>query len=522
MSVPRIIALPAARPGVARPTPAPGRGPRAEHGFTVVETLVATVVLLVGVLGVAMLVVTSLGVNRTTRGREAATNLGREIVETARSLRYDQLAPGTLQSTLSALPGLGDADPAAPGWQVDRRGVRFTVDVDACVRDDPKDGRAAQDPETAWCAQDATAARTAGATAAATAPATDLSGDDWRQVSVRVRAGSVDVPFVADVVNPTGGFGPRVRAVTGTPVPDADGVVRVDAATDRVRVNVTTSAAATLNWDAGDTRHGGGLSATDAGTSWPVSWSLGTPPSASADVCTAPVDWTPDAPAYLATFQPFDRSGLPGDLRTVVVAVDRSLPYAVCDVAGGRNARFGADGAGVVDLQWRPSFEGDVVSYRVTRVGADGHETDVCPEARTAECTDTDPPTDDHDVEYRVRARQQGFALGDREGASRSLVVPSGAAGVGPAAPDAVAVAVDPADPRPVVTWRRSADPDVALYRIYRDGTAIADRYGRVAADATDPSFVDRDPGGVPHTYAVSAVDRHFAESAATPAGSAP
>jgi type II secretory pathway pseudopilin PulG len=515
MSVPRIIATPATRPGVARPSPAPGRGPRADHGFTVVETLVATVVLLVGVLGVAMLVVTSLGVNRTTRSREAATNLSREIVETARSLRYDQLAPAALGTALSALPGLGDADPATPGWQVDRRGVRFTVDVDACVRDDPKDGRAAPDPDTAWCSGGTVAARSS-------TPATDLSGDDWREVSVRVRAGSVDVPFVADVVNPTGGFGPRIRAVTGAPTPDADGVVRVDAATDRVRVDVTTSAAATLNWDAGDTRHGGGLPATGAGTSWPVSWSLGTPPSPSADVCGAPVDWTPDAPAYLATFQPFDRSGLPGDLRTVVVAVDRSLPYGVCDVAGGRNPRFGANGAGVVDLQWRPSFEGDVVSYRVTRTGADGRETDVCPATRTAECTDTDPPADDHDVEYRVRARQQGFALGGGEGAARSLVVASGAPGVGPAAPEAVAVAVDPADPRPVLAWRRSRDPDVALYRIYRDGTAVADRYGRVAADATDPSFVDRDPGGVPHTYAVSAVDRHFVESAATPAGSAP
>jgi hypothetical protein len=337
-----------------------------------------------------------------------------------------------------------------------------------------------------------------------------------------VRGDGVDVPFVADVVDPTGGFGPRIRSVCGTPTPDGDGVVRVDAATDRVRVDVSTSAAATLNWDAGDTRHGGGLPAADDGTRWPVSWSLGTPPAASADVCSAPVDWTPDAPAYLATFQPFDRSGLPGDLRTVVVAVDRSLPYAVCDVAGGRNPRFGRDGVGVVDLQWRPSFEGDVASYRVTRVAADGHETDVCAEARAAECADIDPPAGDHDVEYRVRARQRGFALGTREGASRSLVVPSGPAGTGPTAPEGVAVAVDAADPRPVLTWRRSADPDVVLYRIYRDGTAIGDRYGCVAADGTDPTFVDRDPGGAAHTYAVSAVDRDFAESAPTRAGSAP
>lgn len=506
MSSVRTTPFPIAPSGGPTQTPGHPRPPRTEAGFTVVETLMAMVVLLVGVLGVAMMLFTALEVGRTTRTREAATNLGRELVESARSVRYDQLRTGGADAALQGLGGLGDVDDA-PGWQIERRGVRFVVTVEACAYDDPKDGRAAVDPALGACSSPSATLATS---------TTDLNGDDYRKLTVRVRAGAVDVPLTANVVNPTGGFGPRITTVATRPSADGERVVRVDASADEVEVDVTTTAAASLNWDAGDTRHGGQLGNTGAGTHWSIGWSLGSPPVAGADVCGSPITWTPDAPAYLATFQPFDRSGLPGDLRTTVVAVDRSLPYRVCDVAGGRNPRFG----GAVDLQWRASFEGDVVSYRVSRVGPGGQESEVCGDVRGTECVDHAPPDGADDVEYRVRARQQGFALGTALGPAATVGVAPVPAdqGAGPDAPAGVTVRSDPTAPRPTVAWTASADPDVVLYRVYRDGTAIDDRIGRVSAGATQLSFVDRDPGGVERTYSVSAVHRSFAESAAVEA----
>ena len=120
-----------------------------EQGFTIIEVMVAAFVMLVGVLGTVKLIDAAIGVGSTSRSREAATNLSREIVEAAREVDYDLLLTSTAQPKFQALSGLADDDAATAGWQIKRRNTTYTVTVGACIYDDPKDGNFAATPAPA-------------------------------------------------------------------------------------------------------------------------------------------------------------------------------------------------------------------------------------------------------------------------------------------------------------------------------------------------------------------------------------
>ncbi len=477
----------------------PGR----EDGFTIVEVMVAAFVMLVGVLGTLALVDTAMSVGSTTRSREAATNLAREIVEAAREVDYDLLLTNTAAPRFQSLSGLDDADASAAGWQIKRRNTTYAVTVDACIYDDPKDGNFNQNSGAGYCPGLQTGT-------------TDPNGDDYRKLVVSAAWGTREVRLIANIVNPAGGFGPRITKLTSSPAIDTDSLVKVNSGTS-VLVDVETTRATSLNWDAGDTNHGGQLSNLAGATIWPqITWPLGTPPATYG--CGTP-DFTPDAPAYEMTFQPFDSSGTPGDLRTQIVAIDRRKPYALCEFTGGRNPRHG----GVVDLQWRASFEGDVRSYSVWRERESSESSDhlICDAlpATTTECTDRHPPNGGGAMNYYVRARQDNWSFGQQFGdpATRSFAA-VGTSNEPPSAPSGVALA---GGTTPQLTWTGSTDSDgsVIFYRVYRGGQGIDQRYARTSnATGSTFTFTDKDSGGTAYTYFVSAVDDQFAESALVPA----
>jgi hypothetical protein len=67
-----------------------------------------------------------------------------------------------------------------------------------------------------------------------------------------------------------------------------------------------------------------------------------------------------------------------------------------------------------------------------------------------------------------------------------------------------------------VVTWTASLDLDgtVDFYRIYRDGTAYANRHDRFYPGGGLNAWLEyKQPDGLAHTYRVSAVDDDFGES---------
>lgn len=115
---------------------------RGEQGFTIVEVMVAMVVMLVGVLGTLVLIEGSMASTSRTTAREQGTNVARDLVERSRQAPYasvtKDLAPQTLRATLPA----SDNATALTGstFEITRRNVVYTVTVFACSIDDPTDG----------------------------------------------------------------------------------------------------------------------------------------------------------------------------------------------------------------------------------------------------------------------------------------------------------------------------------------------------------------------------------------------
>src|SRR5919199_5371867 len=90
---------------------------RSQAGLTLAETLVAATLLLVGALGTFALVDTANSATASSRAREGATNLGREVLEDARSVAYTQIGqPNWFWNQLAGLDGLTDLSiPSAYG-----------------------------------------------------------------------------------------------------------------------------------------------------------------------------------------------------------------------------------------------------------------------------------------------------------------------------------------------------------------------------------------------------------------------
>jgi Tfp pilus assembly protein PilV len=112
---------------------------RKADGFTLVESLVATLVLVVGLLGAFLLLDVTVRTSATTRAREGAVTLAREITEDARSIPFSQLSSSGLAGTLQQMPGLAN-NGSGSTWQIVRRGVTYTVTVSETSLNDTKDG----------------------------------------------------------------------------------------------------------------------------------------------------------------------------------------------------------------------------------------------------------------------------------------------------------------------------------------------------------------------------------------------
>ena len=112
-----------------------------ERGFTIVEVMVAMVVLLIGVLGTIVLVEGSISSTSRTTAREQGTNLARDLVERSRQAAYTSITVDGVGPVLAAtLPASEVSGAGGSTFTVARRGVDYTVTVSACAVDDPTDG----------------------------------------------------------------------------------------------------------------------------------------------------------------------------------------------------------------------------------------------------------------------------------------------------------------------------------------------------------------------------------------------
>ena len=100
--------------------------------MTLVETLVAMVILVMGVLGTFQLLDTANGNDSKSRAREGATNLARELLETARTTSYatvgqtDWFKP-TLQGLSGGTGTVTSSSASSQRTTVSRRGYSYEV-----------------------------------------------------------------------------------------------------------------------------------------------------------------------------------------------------------------------------------------------------------------------------------------------------------------------------------------------------------------------------------------------------------
>lgn len=115
-----------------------------ESGFTIVEVMVAILILLIGVLSTLALVDNGLSSTRRTTAREQATNLARELVERSRQIAYTSMTATQAPAQLRAVTP--DAGPlVGSSFVVSRRHIAYTATITACSVDDPSDGAGAAD-----------------------------------------------------------------------------------------------------------------------------------------------------------------------------------------------------------------------------------------------------------------------------------------------------------------------------------------------------------------------------------------
>ena len=466
------------------------RRPSDQSGFTLVEVLVATLVLMLGVMVTFSLIEAATKANGANTARTAATNLARELIEYSRATDYDDLTPARMETALrqrATLAGSGSA------WTLERRGVVYTVNESVCTFDDPKDGLAVTPPDNPCPA----AAAIAGTEA-------DTNPDDFRrvtfQLSWRVRHVSSSMTQHGLVVNPAGGLGPRITAFDAPALQITDDSVSWGGPSGR---NLTTTNATVVHWNAAEASG----DAAGGPTSWNFTWSLGSTVGKLAPL-NADGTWVLDG-AYTVQAQAKDGRGVAGEAKSLTLHVNRHEPAAVLGLAGGYNRRFGS---GVVDLHWQHYPEGDLTGYTVTRL-SDGEV--VCNLASTVRtCTDANPPNVLPAETYLVRATDCEDALTgancSRAGTAASLVVPL-VDGAAPSEPtNLVATTVDGL---PVLTWTAPSSGTPRFYRIYRDtGTNLADRYDETLTNQT--TYTDPRPGAsTVHRYWVTAVGSGFQES---------
>lgn len=519
--------------------------------MTLVETMVACVVLLVGMAATLTFIVQAAATTVETRTREQATSLQRELVEAARSVPYDQLTPNGVGAAVRARPALGDSSVTGAGWTIRRRNATYTVAMGVCAVDDPRDGTGPHEAGV-FCAADASTpppaecasllALSTGATgpggtlglgltvpqltqlgrcgidvnldgtidglASATASLCVLGGctvppdanpADYKRIVSRVTwgAGKANVQ-TSQINNPGLSAAPAVTSLT----PQTTSVT--DLRTSLPLGSTTTGASQTVALYLDGTA--AGTASSLDGANWTTSWTMGA--VSTADGAQPAAGEVLDG-SYQLSEKAFDQYGQYGATRSQTVVVNRRRPFAPARVAAGRN------GAGV-EVHWSPALERDVEGFRVERRVGGGAWTTVCVAVQQTSCSDDDPPAPSllTPLEYAVSGLDRDPSGAQRRGdRSAPVPVPATTPAV-PAAPGALQATLGGAGVQ--LTWSAPPGPvGVDHYNVYRDGTALANRLDSVWVPAGQPlAYTDTRTGGQLHGYWVTAVNGNLGESA--------
>lgn len=445
-----------------------------EHGFTIVEVMVAVVILLTGILGTLAMLDTANRRTRTADDRQKATSVAREVVEAAKSMPYRDVAPGTIVTRLRADASI--AGTSASPWRIEREGTAFTVQADVCWVDEPAD-RLGSRAGGGFCE------------GSGTGGTIDSNPIDFKRVTVTVSwgngSGKGSVRQSTLISGRGGEDAPAVESVRL--INPLESPITSSAMTSAQFAVATASNATAVVWSVDGTQQG---SASGSGRNWTLIWQL--PPDGTYDVAA----------------QTIESTGRLGEPRSMTVVLNRFLPAAPEGFRAGRNGDH-------VEAEWSASPERDVVGYRVYRQGS-GSATLACESVTETSCVDTAAPAATGGVlDYWIVAVER-MGSTEREGEASPRADVNGH-NRPPNAPSALTLSKD-AQGHTVLHWTAPAAPDpdagdhIASYRIYRDGTDVTHRLAIVGG--TETTLVDDSGSGATHQYWVTSVDTHLSESA--------
>ena len=530
---------------------------RAQDGFTIIETLVAILILVIGVGGAAALIGAAGATTLSNNQRETATNLVRELLETSEGLSYVQTTPGSIVGAVQSQTGLGDASTAS-GWQIVRRGATFTVTMSSCTFDDPVDGAGSHSSTTdqPFCSDSAS-----GSTS-------DADPSDYRRVSASVawsyrnqthnlgqttlitnRRPSAAITPAAKTVDlsscaPAAGCNSTALAAgeiapcstfQNSPACSASATVCGSACATTVTFTATTTGNPTsVKWAVDGTIQG---NASGSG----ISWNLGT------TYPQTPVDGT-----YSVSAQAFDIAGAAsGDPVAETVKLNRFTPDVTAfTTTAGKNPLFSStpEAEFYATNSAGARLDRDIVSYTFGRFYPSGSTTTydyagTCNAISGNWCQDTTFPTSPSWVRYELVPNDL-TTNGETRWAA-NYVICNNTGGQPTCSRNVNSSNTRPDPPSNLIattsgntvtltwnlptTYSGAGDPDsgdcVDTFRIYRKTTgtspSITDRYGRTpfgvvsagCGTTSSTSFTDSNTGGSQHKYWVTSVDTRLAES---------
>jgi type II secretory pathway pseudopilin PulG len=504
---------------------------RPDDGFTIIEVLVAALILVVGLLAMFQMVITADHAIATNRVRQQGTSLARELLEDSRSLAYTKLTPSGIASALqSQIYGAGTASGAT--LPVTRYGWHFNATFTACSLDDPSDGYGdhSSPPNSggSWC-PDVAASGTQ-----------DSSPDDYKRVSVTVApTGARTTPTVQNtiLINAPPTSGPAVTCLSTT------------SSCPGGNQSVTSGTSLTFN-------------VTTSTTVQRVQWLVDGSQPPAAQIPTGNVDpYVPSGTAssftwnypsadgrYTITALALDQNGNTGSRLTLQVSVNRHQAIAPASVTAGWNSNVQAD-----EIQWVPSVDQDLLYYRVYHQYGNNAATVVpgCSNVTGTSCTDftagqsPNPPSipatctlsgspalpqsyTTTNYYWVVGVDTDPTTGNPRESTQLSTKADANLCDHPPNAPTGLGGTIS--NGALSLTWNAPspADPDtwdsIQHWRIYRwpknqSSLGFASRYDVIGALNSQggqiTSFTDTspDPGGAQQTYCVTSVDTRLNES---------
>lgn len=302
--------------------------------------MVASIVLVIGALGLVSLVDAANGATLSSKQREGGTNLAREVIENSGTISYDDVTPNKILPALQLRPGLADSSPAA-GYTLARRDATYTVDVEVCSLDDASDGTGshATGPDgVPFCSGSGADGNT------------DSKPADYRRATSTVTwttdGKTRSVSQNSFVMPPSGSDLPVVTTLTPTPSSPITG------STQNVNFTATTSSIpAGVSWSKDGTEMG---DAAGSGTTWNFTWPIGDPAAGGL------VDGD-----YVIGARGRTGGGSYGPLHSLTMKLNRSAPAQPQGFVAGKNGSS-------VDSEWRANRERDIVGYTVYRQQAGG------------------------------------------------------------------------------------------------------------------------------------------------------